>query len=64
VRRKTELPELFSIKAAGGCVKAWTTFSRFQTGATVRLRTVGFDSEQAEGALVRLSSLKSFTINA
>jgi hypothetical protein len=49
VRRKTELPELFSIKAAGGCVKAWATFSRFQAAATVRLRTADFDSEQAEG---------------
>jgi hypothetical protein len=49
VRRKTELPELFSIKAAGGCVKAGRAFSRFPAGATVRLRTTGFDSEQAEG---------------
>jgi hypothetical protein len=33
-----------------GMQLAWAAFSRFQAGATVRLRTADFDSEQAGGA--------------
>jgi hypothetical protein len=58
------MPELFSIKAAGGCVKAEELFSVFG-GRNCPFANGWFSILNRRKAFrVRLSSLKSFTINA